>query len=872
MPEVRTMQTPRVGLYRACLRLLPRSFREEFAEEMVLVFAEQRQRSRGASAMWLWVEALTAIGGLAIRLRADQVRVDLRQAQRGLRRQPTFTLTAVTTLALALGPATAVFTLIDRVLLDPLPRATGLDRVVYIWAANPEQNRHRFPWSELNFHDHRERKQFLSAIAAFASTSATFGGDVPQQVMGAWVSEDMFEVLGVAPARGRRFTTDDMRPGTPLVIVLGHDFARARFGDREPIGQSVIVDGRATEVIGVLPEGLRFPAAEPDFWQPLRIDPANSNRGQTYLNVIGRLADGSTIADVDGHMNRVALDLEQAHPSSNSGSRIEIVPAVEQLTQNARRIISVLGLAAIAIFLLACTNIASLIVVRTAGRQTELSVRTALGASASRLSRQLLIEHLVLAALAAVAAVGIAMALLRILALTRLVPPHQLERVTIGSSSLVFLAALLISTAAVLGWLVSRRATRAAAITSGQRAYSATHEVVRVRQALVGVEVGAAVVLLVAAGLLIQSAARLVSIDPGFRTDRVVTFQVGLPMSRYMEPAARVRFIESVVERLKQVPGVEAAASGAYAPMTSMRATRRFAVDGRPLPAPGTEPLAIDLPASLGYADIMGLRIVEGRWIDERDGIDAPPVVVVTETFVKQHFGGERALGRRLRYYGRPDMPPPPMPEIVGIVSDVRQFGMAEAAIPQMYVPQAQRPWTFTSFFVRTAGDPRSVLSSLPAAVHAIDPERPLERVRMLGDLVDASTADRRALSALLVVAALVALLISAVGVYGVTAASTAARRRELAIRAAIGADRRGLMRLVVGQGLTASVVGVIAGLASGWAASSVLASVLFEVRPRDPATYGAVALLLLAVCWLATYVPARHALSTSPAEALRAE
>ena len=398
------------------------------------------------------------------------------------------------------------------------------------------------------------------------------------------------------------------------------------------------------------------------------------------------------------------------------------MPAAEQLTRGARRIVRVLGFAALAIFLLACTNIASLLVVRTSGRENELSVRTALGASAARLSRQLLIEHLVLASIAAVAAIGVAAGLLRLLELTRLVPAHHIRQAALGPAAFLFLVVLMTLTAVTLGWLVSRRATRAAAIGSGQRTQSSTREVVRLRQVLVSVEVGAAVVLLAAAGLLLQSAARLIAVDPGFRTENVITFQVSLPMSRYMEPADRVRFIDGVVERLAQVPGVTAAASGAYAPMTTMRATRRFAIDGEPLPAPGTEPLAIDLPAGPTYAAVMGLRLIDGRWISETDRLDSPPVVVISESFANRHFPGQRAIGRRLRYFGgRPSAPPPPSPEIVGIVSDVRQFGMAEAEAPQMYVPHAQRAWTFMSFFVRTASDPRAVFGSLPAAVHAVD-------------------------------------------------------------------------------------------------------------------------------------------------------
>jgi putative ABC transport system permease protein len=459
------------------------------------------------------------------------------------------------------------------------------------------------------------------------------------------------------------------------------------------------------------------------------------------------------------------------------------------------------------------------------------------------------------------------------LTLTSLVPPHQIERAKLDVPALAFLFGLMAVAAASLGWIVSRRATRTASVMTGQRSQTSTREVVRLRQVLVSLEVGAAVVLLVAAGLLIQSAARLVAVNPGFQADQVITFQVGLPMSRYMEPAARVRFIDAVVEKLAAVPGVQKASSAAYAPLSDMRATRRFAIDGKPLPAPGTEPLAIDLPAGPDYAAIMGLKVIDGRWIDARDRPDSPPVAVISESFARRYFPGERAVGHRLRYSSsRTGAPPPPMPEIVGVVSDVRQFALAEDAAPQMYLTQAQRAFAFTSFFVRTAGDPRALFGSLPAAVHAVDPDRPLERIRTLSDLVDASTSDRRALSILLLVSALVALLISTVGVYGVTAATTAARRRELAIRAAIGADRRGLMRLVLRQGLVAAAIGIALGVAGGVAASTVLESVLFEVEARDPLTFVAVSVLLLTACWAASYLPARRAVCASPAEALRAD
>ena len=848
-------------LYQLLLLTLPRGFREEFGREMLQAFRDSRRS--------VLMDGSDVIR-LAIRLRVDQIRMDARHAIRGLWHQKTFSLTAIATLALALGPATAVFSIFNGVLLDPLPLARDLDRVIYASNANPERNRYGFPWSELNFLDHRERKTGLAHLGAIVDTSATIGGDVPQQVLGAWVSEDLFDVLGVYPERGRKFEPSDMQPGAAPTIILGHAFAALRFPNTDPVGQSLVVDGRPTTVIGVLPQGFEFPAGEGHFWQPLIVDRTTSNRAQTYLRVMGRLADGATITEVEQQMNAVAAELVKLYPDSNAGYRIEITPAAAQLTQHARRIVTVLGLAAIASLLLACTNVASLLVVRTAGRQDELAVRTALGASASRLSRQLLIEHLVLALASALLAVLVAAGLLQLLGVSNLVPDAQIARATIDNATMAFLLALTTFIAVALGWIVSRRATTAAAIATSQRSYSSTRELVRLRQALVSVEVGAAVVLLLAAGLLLQSAARLIAVDPGFRTDNIITFQITFPVRGYMETAPRVRFIESLVAELKRLPGVQAAASAAYAPMGSMRATRRFAIDGQPLPKPGSEPLAIDLPASPDYASIMGLRVLDGRWIDERDRADSPPVVVISDSFAKQHLPGQRAIGKRLRYFTSRPGPQPPMPEIVGVVSDVRQFGVAEAEAPQMYIPHAQRPWMFASYFVRSAGDPRAVLSSLPAAVQAVDRERPVERLHTLDELVRLNTADRRALGGLIALAAAIALLISAIGVYGVTAATTAARRRELAIRAAIGANHHRLMRLVIRQAMTAAVVGVGVGIAGGAAASSLLESVLFEVQPRDPMTYGAVGAGLLGVCWLATYLPARRALTISPAIALK--
>lgn len=435
---------------------------------------------------------------------------------------------------------------------------------------------------------------------------------------------------------------------------------------------------------------------------------------------------------------------------------------------------------------------------------------------------------------------------------------------------MLFLLGLVVTTAWALGRMAARHSggdVRAL----GQRVSSASRETVRLRTALVGCQVAAATTLLLAAGLLLQSAARLLAVDPGFRTDQVIAFAMGIPPHRYPMPIDRVQFIDRVVSRLQALPGVTAASSAATEPMSDMRATRRFAIGGRPLPEPGNEPLAIDSPAGPSYAEVLGLRILDGRWIGPGDRMDTPPVVVISESFAAQFFRGERAVGQRLRYFaGRPGAPEPPSPEIVGVVSDVRQFGIAESTRPQMYTPHAQRAFAFASFFVRTIAEPASVMAAIVPAVLELDPERPVERLQVIGELVAASTRDRRSLSLLLGLAAVVALLIAAIGVYGVTAAATEARRRELAIRAAMGANRPALLRMAIGPPVVAAAVGVCAGLAAAAGLADVLTSVLYEVPPRDPLTFGVAGTVLLAVAGMAAFVPARRAVTANPVAALR--
>jgi putative ABC transport system permease protein len=551
-----------------------------------------------------------------------------------------------------------------------------------------------------------------------------------------------------------------------------------------------------------------------------------------------------------------------------------VVDLKQQLNGDAPRLIVILTAAIAAVLLIACTNVASLLTVRASLRGSELAVRTAIGATTRRLRRQLLVEQLLLAAAGGALAIVIAVPLHQVLVEQRLLSLPK-TAATVGWPAFAALGAAVLVIGSLLARVSARRlggAGAAALLLHAARQTGAPAQL-RLRQGLVILEVGAALMLVVVAGLMMRSAARLANVDPGFATDNVLTFGVVMPPAVYNEPALRVQFVTRVVEKLRQVPGVRAASSAGYAPMGQMRATRRFAPEDRPRPAPGAEPLAVDLPVGPGYFEVMAIPLIHGRTFDERDGATAPPVLIVSETFARDVFPGENAIGKRIGFYSaRPGAPPPPSREIVGVVSDVRQDGITRRPLPQMYAPYAQAAWGFSSFFVRVNGDATGVAAALPRVVSSIDPMRPVRDIKSTGQIVRGSMARQRAMTGMLSTLAAIALLLAAVGLYGVSATAAASRSRELAIRAAVGADRSMLMRLILGQGLVTSLIGVALGAAGSLAATRGLGAFLYETPARDPATFVATAILLIVVAAAATYIPARRALAHNPADVLRAE
>jgi putative ABC transport system permease protein len=864
--------------YRALLLVLPNWFREEFGHEMAAIFRDTRldaRRAGTAAVVVLWVATVRDVIALAARLHVDAMKQDLGYAWRTLRRAPAFALAVVATLAIGMGPTLVIANLLQQVVLKPLPFDES-DRLVSVWNAQPEKNTHEFPLSVPDYVDFRDGQQVFEALAAHTGTSVAVvaSGDA-RQVAGVLTTADLFAVLRVAPRLGRPLTRADSAPGAPAVIVIGDDFWQSEFGRRaDVVGTSIRIDGRATEIVGVLPP-MDFPTGSGHFWVPLTIDPAMSNRGSHFLNATGRLGAGVSPAHASDVLNGIARGLAEKYPSTNGGNAVEIVGLKQQLNGDAPRLITVLAVAILAVLLIACTNVASLLAVRSTLRHTELALRTAIGASLRRLRRQLLIEHLLLAAAGALVAVCIAVPMHRAIVQFRLLALPRTAETAIAWPALVTLAIIVIIIAILLARISVRRPSfsgSAAALLSGAR-QTGTRSQLRLRQALVVIEVAGALALVVAAGLMIRSAARLTAVDPGFRQDQVVTFGVVLPGTEYREPAQRIQFVSRVTDQLRALPGVNEVAFAGYAPMGQMRATRRFAPADRPPPPPGAETLALDTPAGPGYFEVMGIALLEGRTFDARDTATSSPVLIVSDTFAREQFQGQSAVGKMIAFYSsRPGATPPPAREIVGVVRDVRQDGVSSRPIAQMYTPYAQTPWSFTSFFVRTDGDAASLAPILQRAVSAVDPMRPVRDVKTTAEIVSGSTARQRAMTWMLSALASIALLLAMIGLYGVSATAATARSRELAIRAAVGARPAMLMRLILAEGLVTGVAGIVVGAGASLVITRGLAALLYDTPPRDPVTFVATSALLLAMATMATLVPAQRALKANPADVLRTE
>jgi putative ABC transport system permease protein len=791
---------------------------------------------------------------------------DTRHAVRQLVRAPGFTLVVVLTLGLGIGASTTIFSVVNAVLLRPLPFPNP-DRLVRVHEILPQFG--RFSVAPATFLDWRQQSTVFERIAAVNAASATLiQNGTPERITGALVSWDLFELLQKSPALGRGFRPEEDAVGKDAVIVVSHRLWQDQFGgDADILGRSVNLSGAPVTIIGVMPPGFAFPTAA-EYWRPLAL-PADPTRGGHFLAVIARLKANVRVEQAHLEMKTISERLAVQYPAQSANESAEVILFHEQIVGGIRSALLTLLAAVGIVILIACANVANLLLVRASVREKEIAIRTALGAGRARLVLQVLAESLLLAL--AGGALGVLFSYLAI-------PPIQAfsagsipRAADISVDATVLGFALLVSllTGALFGlapaWQISRSSLGSilkegsrSAVTSGGR---------WARTGLLVAEVAMSIVLLVGAALLLRSFARVTSVDPGFRPEQVLAFRVSLPNVAYREDHQRIAFMERLVADLEALPEIHSAGVIQSLPLRDDYFLS-FTIRARAPAKPGEGTSASYRAISPRYPQTMGIPLLTGRTFTDRDGEKSPMVAIVDQKFVDRYFPGENPIGQGIDIGNGTDG----FYEIVGVVGSVRQAQLESAPEPTMYVPYAQS--AFSSVWIVARGDrePTELAAAARLTVRGIDPSLPAYAMTPLPNVIDQSVAQRRFSMLLLVLFALIALFLAAVGLYGVVAYGVSQRTREIGLRMAVGAQRGDVVRMIVGGGLKLALVGVLIGVAGALALSQLVASMLFEVQPFDPASYAATGAVLLAVAALASYVPARRAMRVDPIVALRNE
>ncbi len=797
---------------------------------------------------------------------------DIRFSFRTLLRSPVTTAVALVTLALGIGANTAIFSVISGVMLEPLPYEQP-EELVRIWESNPSRGYPRFSVSPPNFDDWRKQNRSFERIVMFEPTRYNLtGGERPEVILGTAVSYDFFELFGVKPALGRTFRKEEGEPGKGTVAILSHAFWKRRFGgDPKAVGRTITLDGRIYNVVGIAPETFKVPAKR-DVWVPrdAAIDP--QERGAHYLGVIARLKDGVGLESARTEMVGLTARLERAYPDSNTGWTSVVIPMREAIVEDVRPALLTLMVAVGFVLLIACANVANLLLARAATREREMAIRTALGANRRRLVRQMLVESLVLFTAGGLLGLGVAKVVTRALVAMNPDVPRA-DAIDLDPGVLLFTLGLALLTGLVFGFIPALSASTGKvyeALKEGGRAMAGGRSRLA-RNVLVLGEVAIALVLLVGAGLLIQSFSKLSGVDPGFRPEGVLTADISIPAFKYAEEAQQEVFFGQLQERLRAIPGVEAASTVTPLPLGGGGFLLVFSVEGRPLPKTGEETASNVRITSPDYFKTMGIPLLQGRAFDDRDREGSLRVAVVNRTFADKTFPGESPLGKRMTF-GDPTAPDTEWLTIVGVVGDVRHDQLGEESGMEAYWSQLQSPSTETTIVLRTAGDPGQLVGPLRDALREIDADVPLDKVRPMEQVVSEALSQNRFKTLLLGFFAGIALLLAAVGVYGVISYTVAQRTHEIGIRMALGARPREVLRLVVRQGMTLVLLGVVAGLALAGYAVRFLSDQMYGMSAFDPMTFALVPLVLAAVALVANLLPALRATRVDPLEALRYE
>jgi putative ABC transport system permease protein len=799
--------------------------------------------------------------------------MDLRHALRRLRGSPGFTLGAVLTLGLGIGASTAMFSVVNAVLLRPLPFKDS-DRLVFAWAKAGGSNL-AASWPE--FLDWKERSRSFSEMSCWRGQSVNMTGDgEPDRVTGSFVCASFFPLLGLKPQLGRTFTPEEADPATARpVAVISHGLWQRRFaGDPKVLGRSLVLNGNAHSVVGVLgPEFAPDRAAfggwfmSSDVLLPIAYFPNKDGlkRGQSEIMVIARLGDGVTLSAARAELGLVARRLETEQPDAQAGRGIDLVPLQEQIVGDSRAPLLVLLASVLLVLLIACANVANLLLVRAGRRRAEVALRSALGAARGRIVRHLLAEAALLSC--AGCFVGLLIAAWGAQSLAFLLPSDVVpSELPVDGRVLAFAVSLSMLTGLVFGLAPALRASRTnltEALQEGGRGAEGRH---RLRGLLVVSETALALVLLAGAGLMLRSLLAMQRADPGFRTERLLTLSFRLPPNRYPTPDKIAAFFRDVLPRVQQIPGVESATIARAVPFTGNGGNESYEVEGQP-GVLGQEPRVQTNIVSPEYFGTLGIPVLRGRSFGSEDGPASTPVVVVNATLARKAWPEGEALGKRLRFKGSERWH-----TVIGVVGDARHFRLAEPPAAQAYTTHEQDPRIFACLMVRTAGDPMAAAPAVRKAVWSVDAEQPMWSVFSMEALLARSREDGRALASLLAVFGAVALLLASMGVHGVMSAVVTQRTREIGVRMALGARAADVMGLVVRQSGRLAFLGVAVGVAGAVALSRFLRSLLYGVGPGDPLTLIAVSLILGAATLLASVLPARRAARLDPVAALRHE
>lgn len=806
---------------------------------------------------------------------------DLRYGFRTLLKHRGFSFIAVFTLALGIGANTAMFSVVNAVLLRPLPYNDPA-RLVTIWEESPQRDLYQMPVSYANLRDWVDQNRTFDQISAYTFTNLNLTGTgEPARLLTIRSSANLFTLVGATPLLGRTFLPDEDKEGAARVVVLGHALWRTRFNsDPAIIGKSLTLNNQNYTVVGVMPAGFQFPVGfgyggkvinDPiELYVPLAPTPAELRRGNYSLFAIGRLKPGVSIDQARAEMTAIERRLEQQYPDGNSGIGISLIPTQEQTVKEIRPALLVLLGAVVFMLLIACANIANLLLARAAARQKEIAIRTALGSNRLRILRLLLTESLMLSL--AGGALGLLLAYWGTDVLVALAPDNvpRLNEVGVDAKVFGFTLAISLITGLLFGLVPAFHAAKPnlnEGLKEGSKGSMGSAAGKRTRNLLVAVEVGLSLVLLIGAGLMIKSFVRLQQTKLGFNPDQVLTVSLTLSRSRYPEDRQQAAFFQQALERIQSLAGVQSAGATTALPLTLSVSGSDFRIEGRPEPEAGKEMIINTSSVSPGYFSTFGISLLKGRDFSDRDNSDAPQVAIINNDLARVYFPGEDPIAKRITFDdGESWM------SIVGVVADTKRLGVDTAAKPEVYFPYLQAPSPSMSLVLRTTTEPLSLVGAVKNQIQTIDKDLPLGESATMQQVLSDSNSGRRFNLVLLTVFATVALILAMVGIYGVMSYAVTQRTHEIGIRMAIGAQSRDVFRMVVGEGMILALIGIGCGLIGAFALTRLMTTMLFAVEPTDPATFITIAALLTGVALAACYIPGRRATKVDPLVALRYE